>query len=263
MTFSRAAGVLPIEPRPWVVAHRGEALLAPENTMAAFALARESGADAIELDVQLSSDGLPVVIHDTYLERTTNGIGAVRNLPWKELSRLDASGGCPHHRRERIPLLEEILDWAADVGMPLLVELRTHPFRDRDVASAIARILEPKRDRHVIVYSSDHDVITELGKRLDWLHLGVILNERGPSGPACLMSSGARLLSQSASILTPDSVTAIHQMGGVVSSAVRHRQDLDMLLSWGVDLLVSDHITVASLREAIDHQRETEDSAAC
>src|SRR5262245_7648951 len=75
---------------PLVIAHRGASADAPENTIAAFELALDQGADALELDVHLSLDDQPVVIHDFTLERTTDGAGPVRARSMRELKRLDA-----------------------------------------------------------------------------------------------------------------------------------------------------------------------------
>jgi glycerophosphoryl diester phosphodiesterase len=88
---------------PWVVGHRGAAGLEPENTLRAFRRALALGVDAVECDVHLTRDGVPVVLHDATLERTTDGAGAVRDLTWAELARLDAGQG------ERIPRLEEVV----------------------------------------------------------------------------------------------------------------------------------------------------------
>jgi glycerophosphoryl diester phosphodiesterase len=75
---------------PLVIAHRGASGLAPENTLAAFKLALTMGADGIELDIHLSADGYPVVIHDTRITRTTNGMGRVQNFTVAELQKFDA-----------------------------------------------------------------------------------------------------------------------------------------------------------------------------
>ena len=75
---------------PLIIAHRGASGLAPENTMAAFRLAVAMGADGFELDVQLSADGQPVVIHDARLNRTTDRMGAVAALTAAELAACDA-----------------------------------------------------------------------------------------------------------------------------------------------------------------------------
>src|SRR5262249_48771642 len=77
--------------KPLVIAHRGASGLAPENTIAAFRLAAGIGADGIELDVHLAADGVPVVIHDSRVNRTTSGHGAVSTFTVKQLSKLDAA----------------------------------------------------------------------------------------------------------------------------------------------------------------------------
>lgn len=106
--------------RVTIVGHRGAAAYAPENTMRSFETARELGVDMVEFDVHLSADGRCVVIHDETVDRTTDGHGAVGELTYAELRELDAGEG------ERIPSLEELLEWSSDVGMPLSVELK-HP----------------------------------------------------------------------------------------------------------------------------------------
>src|SRR5215831_7838930 len=87
----------PTPGRPLVFAHRGGSALAPENTMAAFANGLSLGADGIELDVHLSSDGVVVVNHDATVERTTPGRGAVAHMTADELARLN------------VPALAEVL----------------------------------------------------------------------------------------------------------------------------------------------------------
>lgn len=85
------------------IAHRGYPLKHPENTLRGFRAALELGFDHLELDVQLTSDGVPVVIHDATLDRTTGGQGLVRSHTWEQLMQLDAGDG------ERIPTLEQAL----------------------------------------------------------------------------------------------------------------------------------------------------------
>jgi glycerophosphoryl diester phosphodiesterase len=95
--------------RTLVLAHRGASDAAPENTIAAFLRARYLGADGIELDVTLTSDHIPIVIHDDTVDRTTNGSGAVGNMTLTEIKRLDAGGWKdPIYRGETIPTLEEV-----------------------------------------------------------------------------------------------------------------------------------------------------------
>jgi glycerophosphoryl diester phosphodiesterase len=98
-------------PQPVIFAHRGASAHAPENTMAAFELALEQGADGIELDVKLSADGEVVVIHDPTVERTTGGHGRVRDLTLADLRSLDAgSSFSAGFQGEKIPTLEEVFE---------------------------------------------------------------------------------------------------------------------------------------------------------
>src|SRR5690348_1781996 len=76
--------------RPLICGHRGTRARAPENTLAGFALAATMGADLIELDVRLTSDGALAIIHDATVDRTTNGTGRVADLTWEGLQALDA-----------------------------------------------------------------------------------------------------------------------------------------------------------------------------
>lgn len=91
-----------------IVAHRGGSNGTPENTLAAFRNALELRVDGVELDIQLSKDGVPVVIHDTTLDRTTNGTGEVNRYTFEELQQFDAGDG------ETIPYLGDVLDLIAD-----------------------------------------------------------------------------------------------------------------------------------------------------
>ena len=94
-----------------ILAHRGASGYAPENTLAAFDLGHRMGANGIETDVQLSRDGVMVLIHDERVDRTTDGSGRVADLTWEELSRLDAGGWfAPEFAGQRIMQLAPFLD---------------------------------------------------------------------------------------------------------------------------------------------------------
>ncbi|MFH1247519.1 MAG: glycerophosphodiester phosphodiesterase family protein, partial [Candidatus Micrarchaeota archaeon] len=98
-----------------IVAHRGASAYAPENTLTAFRLAEAMNANAIELDVRVSKDGVPVVIHDAFLNRLTNGKGRVKNKTLAELKKLKVK------EFEKIPTLKETLEKTA---LPLFVEIK-------------------------------------------------------------------------------------------------------------------------------------------
>jgi glycerophosphoryl diester phosphodiesterase len=101
--------------RPQIFAHRGGCALGPENTLAAFDLGLEAGADGLELDVHLSADGVPVVHHDVTLDRTTSLSGPLAARTAAELARVDA--GCRYSRDGRLPFREQ------GVGIPSLREV--------------------------------------------------------------------------------------------------------------------------------------------
>ena len=105
-------------------AHRGARTDAPENTIEAFAKAIADGADGVELDVQLSRDGHPVVIHDETLQRTSDGTGLVKDHTLAELKALDASGGRAGFAGVQIPQLGEVLELVAGSNLKLNIELK-------------------------------------------------------------------------------------------------------------------------------------------
>lgn len=100
--------------RAFVWGHRGAPELMPENTLESFHAAINAGADGIELDVQLSSDNVAVVLHDDTLDRTTNGYGSVGQYTWKELSRLRIRNGAGELTTSKIPRLEEVFESIED-----------------------------------------------------------------------------------------------------------------------------------------------------
>src|SRR5690349_2278871 len=108
--------------RPLVFAHRGGCAIGPENTIAAFDRGLAAGADGLELDVRLSADGVPVVHHDPYLDRTCNATGPLSALTAAELQRVDAA----FHYAER----GEFVLRGQSVGIPTLAEVLDR-YRDR------------------------------------------------------------------------------------------------------------------------------------
>ncbi|EZP77178.1 glycerophosphodiester phosphodiesterase [Parageobacillus genomosp. 1] len=107
-----------------VYAHRGFSGKYPENTMLAFQKAYDVGADGIELDVQMTKDGEIVVIHDERVDRTTDGIGYVKDFLYKQLRLLDAGSWFhDHFARQRIPALMEVLEWVQDLDRKIMINI--------------------------------------------------------------------------------------------------------------------------------------------
>lgn len=105
-------------------AHRGACAYAPENTMPAFELAKRLGADGIELDVQLTKDGIPVIIHDERLDRTCDGTGFVKDYTLEELRKFNAAKKYPAYGRVEIPTLAEFYAWLSDTELTVNLELK-------------------------------------------------------------------------------------------------------------------------------------------
>jgi glycerophosphoryl diester phosphodiesterase len=126
-------------PYPLWIAHRGAGKLAPENTLAAFRLGASYGYRAFECDVKLSADGVPFLLHDATLSRTTSGDGAAGERTWSELSRLDA--GAWHSRRyagEPPPTLEAIAGFCRANGYAIDIEIKPSPGREAETGTAVA-----------------------------------------------------------------------------------------------------------------------------
>ncbi len=115
-------------PYPRWIAHRGAGKLAPENTLTAFRLGAQYGYRMFECDAKLSADGVPFLMHDATLERTTNGHGTGGDLPWAELAQLDAGGW--HSRSyagEPLPTLENLARYCIANGFFLNIEIKPTP----------------------------------------------------------------------------------------------------------------------------------------
>jgi len=119
-----------------IVAHRGASGEYPENTMLAFEKGLEMGADALEFDVRLSADGIPVVMHDPTVDRTTDGTGPVSGFSAEELANLDAGEG------EGVPTVEQVVKTFNDV--PCIIELKEAGAADR-VGELLRRLEATKR----------------------------------------------------------------------------------------------------------------------
>lgn len=132
-------------PLPWPrwIAHRGAGKLAPENTLAAFRLGASHGFTAYECDVKLSADGVPFLLHDATLERTTNASGRASDRSWSELSRLDA--GAWHSRAyagEPPASFDAVAAFCRANGHALNIEIKPTPGDERRTGEAVARAAE-------------------------------------------------------------------------------------------------------------------------
>lgn len=130
--------------RPLVWGHRGAMDFAPQNTVPSFLLAQEQGADGVELDVQLTSDGVLVVFHDARVDALTDGRGPIASLPWSRLRQLDAGSHFGKAWKDtRVPTLEDVLAALAP-RMTVNVELKTALSEEPWWDKALAKLRGPR-----------------------------------------------------------------------------------------------------------------------
>ncbi|MCR6096767.1 glycerophosphodiester phosphodiesterase [Salipaludibacillus agaradhaerens] len=155
-----------------IIAHRGNKRHAPENTMAAFRSASMYPVDGIEFDLQFTKDKIPVVIHDSTIDRTTNGRGAVSSYTLSELQQFDA--GVLFDETffgERIPTFSEVLTWASHETFQLHVELKKQTTQENDfVKRCIEEIIEYDLLDRAVISSFYHPYLVEVKKLCPDLH---------------------------------------------------------------------------------------------
>jgi glycerophosphoryl diester phosphodiesterase len=141
-------------PTPIILGHRGAKNYAPENTLAAFNLALEQGADGVELDAKLSADEVVVVHHDATLERTTNGHGRVSQTPLSTLRELDAgSFFSEKFRGEKIPTLDEVFETIGKRAL-INVELTNYSTPRDALVEKVVRLVKRHGLEKRILFSS-------------------------------------------------------------------------------------------------------------
>ena len=236
---------------PVIIAHRGASHYAPENTLAAFQLAVEQGADGIELDVRLSADGHLVVIHDASVRRTTNGRGWVANLTLGQLRELNVSEHCPKRAggalpRQQIPTLDEVFE---TLGNQLLINVELKPLvrHTKILSEKVAFTIQRHRLKDVVICSSFSPfALKALAQFAPEIPRGLLL----PAGafPSQLAVSAGRKLTYQT--LHPDyrdllkgTPSAFFQQSArqrVFAYTINDETDIRRLFQWGVDGIFTD-----------------------
>ncbi|KAM4698409.1 glycerophosphodiester phosphodiesterase 1 isoform 3-T3 [Rhinophrynus dorsalis] len=141
---SRALQVLKPRGRVSVIAHRGGGHDAPENTLAAIRTAAQNGATGVELDLEFSGDGVPILMHDDTVERTTDGFGSVHELPYSEIKKLNAAA---KHRLknkfngEKVPTLKEAVRECMSYSLTIYFDVKGNPDQMRQADSKVVTAL--------------------------------------------------------------------------------------------------------------------------
>lgn len=165
---------LPGKQKPYIMAHRGNKVKCPENTLAAFRQALADGADIIETDIHPTVDDTFVCIHDATVDRTTDGTGVVEEMRLEEIRNLKAANGRPAFENEKVPTLQEFIELIPhDVAIAL--ELKSDKFLDRKVCKRlVAQLRQSEILSRTLILSFNKEHLETIGKIDSELHLGWI-----------------------------------------------------------------------------------------
>ncbi|MCA9639555.1 MAG: glycerophosphodiester phosphodiesterase [Polyangiaceae bacterium] len=238
---------------PFILGHRGARHAAPENTLAAFELARDEGADGIELDVRLSGDGNVVVVHDATLERVSQGrdVRRVDQLTRAELDAIDVGDG------ERVPNLRRVLSFCQEHSLRVNVELKSDLSPDlraqaiqhlRLVQGCAALVKDLQSPGEFVLFSSFNPLLVAMLRRLvpdvpgAWLvHQGQARMLRAVKQRAARSALKLNAVHPQGKVTDAELVSALHAQGSLVNVwTVNDSEDARRLDALGVDALISD-----------------------
>ena len=149
-----------------VWAHRGASAYAPENTLAAFKQAAESGADGIELDVQKTRDGRLVVIHDETVDRVSRATGWVKDFTYEQLKKVNVNQHFPKLGVQAVPTLEEVYELVKPTNMTVNVELKTGVVFYPEIEEQVLDVTKQMGMQERVVYSSFNHYTLQKIRRL-------------------------------------------------------------------------------------------------
>ncbi|MEM7072930.1 MAG: glycerophosphodiester phosphodiesterase family protein [Pseudomonadota bacterium] len=164
--------------RRMIIGHRGASCHAPENTIAAFLAAAQAGSDAVEFDVSLTGDGVPVVHHDRLLGRCVEGYEALSQIAWKTLQKRDAgSWFASCYADERVPNLAQAIRTVFAQGMDVVAELKIHEDETTMLGKAVLPVLEAFDPARILVTSFNREVLHYLRAHKPEMRLGLVATE--------------------------------------------------------------------------------------
>ncbi|MBI4968615.1 MAG: glycerophosphoryl diester phosphodiesterase [Rhodospirillales bacterium] len=230
---------------PKVIGHRGAARHAPENTLASFRRAAELGTSWVELDARLTADGVPIVFHDSTLERTTGQKGRVRERRWAEIAKLDAGGWfAPSFQGEAVPSLSEALALIASLRLGVNIEIKPDPGDEAETARVVMatarQIWLDGATAPLISSFSQAALVAAQPLRGDWplarlarnLDLAALVDAKALECAA---------LNLGAADLTQKAVATAKDAGfGVLVYTVNDRPTAERFFRWGVDGVFTD-----------------------
>ncbi|MFW9808831.1 MAG: glycerophosphodiester phosphodiesterase [Candidatus Thorarchaeota archaeon] len=214
-----------------IIAHRGASGHAPENTLLSYEKAWRFGATMIELDVHETVDGHLVCIHDSTIDRTTNGTGKVDSLSLEEIQSFDAGLG------QKIPLLEDVFTFARG-KIQINIELKTAGIEEK-----LVRLVDDMElTNEVLVSSFLHICLSEIRELNEKIHTAVLVQQELDDLPSYAYELGAYAINSAKELTTPTLVSNAHEFGiKVFPWTVNDETFMTRLLRIGVDGLITDY----------------------
>jgi glycerophosphoryl diester phosphodiesterase len=233
---------------PKVLAHRGGGTLAPENTLAAFRCGLARGFRAVEFDVMLSKDSIPVLMHDPEFGRTVRGKGKVCETPAEELARMDAGAWFGSaFAGETVPTYEQAVHFCKENGIWMNVEIKPSPGTEVEtgwVVGAVTRRLFDDGDRRRPLFSSfSLDALEAARVAAPGIPRGVLVDVIPPDWLDRLRGLEAVALHTNHKHLLPERARAVKQAGySLFCYTVNTPERAKEILGWGVDAFCTDRI---------------------
>ncbi len=200
--------------RVHVCGHRGYSLHYPENTLPALAAAKAWGATTIEIDIVLTAEGEPIVLHDRTLDRTTDGHGFAADFALEQIHRLDAGARFnPRFAGTRVPTLAEVVDWARAEEMGIFLEIKEAERPDLAVDRMVDMLVARGIADRTMIIGFDHVVLKRAVERHPGIGTQAITHARHVDILGVLKACGARSVSSELDMFHPDDAKALHDAG--------------------------------------------------
>lgn len=213
---------------PRIIAHRCGGALAAENSLAGLAVAARIGCRGVEFDTMLSGDGVPVLMHDETVDRTTNGHGAVAGMTVAELRRLNLGG-------EPVPLLAEALTHCARLGLWANVELKAPAGGEARLGEVVGRYLATNWHGDGVVSSFSVAALVAAWRVAPDLSYALLVDALPADWHERARQAHAKAIHAAANRLTDDAVAAVRAAGlPLACYTVNRREDAECLLAHGV-----------------------------
>lgn len=231
---------------PRVIGHRGAAGHAPENTLESIRTAARLGATWVEFDVHLSSDKIPVLIHDDTLDRTTDSDGPVDGTSSVNLLSLDAGSwfGKPF-AGEPIPTLEECLRLLGELNLGANVEIKPSPSRDAETGHIVGRMLReqwPNASPSPLISSFKQEALAAAREAAPHLDRALIVRALPSDWARSLKELGCNALHCGHRRLTKPDAEQVRRAGYPLRIfTVNERALADKMFSWGAETVISDY----------------------